>query len=188
VSSDRRLADLLSNDVLRAARGLLGWRLRTEFDGEAAEVVLTEVEAYAGFDDPASHAYRGETVRNRAMFGPPGTLYVYRSYGIHWCMNVVVGPQGVPHAVLLRGGEPVAGIGVMRRRRGRDDRLADGPGKLTQALGVSGAADGTTVVDGPVRLRPGPAPPEILATPRIGITKAADRPWRFVARNGEPPR
>lgn len=181
MSSDPRLIDLLSGDVLDAARGLLGWRLRTEFDGTLTEVVLDEVEAYAGFDDPASHAYRGETNRNRAMFGPAGTLYVYRSYGLHWCMNIVVGGEGVPHAVLLRGGSPVQGIEVMRRRRGRDDHVADGPGKLTQALGVTGDHDGSSVLDGPVRLLRGSGAGRITATPRIGITKAADRPWRFVA-------
>lgn len=180
MSSERRIADLLSGDVLTAARGLLGWRIRTEF-GEPTEVVLNEVEAYAGLDDPASHAYNGETKRNRAMFGPAGTLYVYRSYGIHWCMNIVVGEPGIPHAVLLRGGVPVVGEQTMVRRRGRDDHVADGPGKLTQALGVTGDHDGSSVVDGPVRLLPGKPAEAISTTPRIGITKAADRPWRFVA-------
>ncbi len=174
------LDELLGGDVLDAARGLLGCRLRTCFDGAVTEVVLTEVEAYAGPDDPASHAYRGETKRNKAMFGPPGTLYVYKSYGIHWCMNVVVREEGMPHAVLLRGGTPVAGLDVMEQRRGRAEHLTDGPGKLAQALGVSGAEDGTSVLDGPVRLVPGTPPLQIEATPRIGITKAADRPWRFV--------
>lgn len=180
--SDPVIADLLSNDVLHAARGLLGARIRTEMNGEITEVVLDEVEAYAGFDDPASHAYRGETKRNRAMFGAAGTLYVYRSYGIHWCMNIVVGEPGVPHAVLLRGGEPVEGVEIMRRRRGRADRVADGPGKLTQALGVTGDHDGSSVLDGPVRLLPGKPAGAVSTTTRIGITKAADRPWRFVAR------
>lgn len=180
MSSDQQLADLLSGDVLTAARGLIGWRLRTVFDGEATEVVLDEVEAYAGFDDPASHAYRGETKRNRAMFGPAGTLYVYRSYGIHWCMNIVVGEPGMPHAVLLRGGVPVEGVEVMRRRRGRSDHLADGPGKLAQALGVTGSHDGSSVLDGPARLLPGDTVPRIASTPRIGISKAVDRPWRYV--------
>lgn len=174
------LAELLASDVLSAAPALLGWRLRTEFDGEPTEVILQEVEAYVGADDPASHAYRGETDRNRSMFGPAGALYVYRSYGIHWCMNVVIGGVGVPHAVLLRGGEPTIGIDVMERRRGRGDHLTDGPGKLTEALGVTGDCDGVSLVTGPVQLLPGEPPPRITATPRIGISKAKDRPWRFI--------
>jgi DNA-3-methyladenine glycosylase len=186
VRSEHRLVELLSGDVLTAARGLLGWRLRTAFDGEPTEVALDEVEAYAGFDDPASHAYRGETQRNRAMFGPPGTLYVYRSYGIHWCMNVVVGAAGTPHAVLLRGGDPLEGIEVMKRRRGRSDHLADGPGKLAQALGVTGEHDGSSVLEGPVRLLPGHSVPRIASTPRIGISKAVDRPWRYVLDTRAP--
>ncbi len=177
------LEKMLSGPVLEVAPALLGMRLRTEIGGEATEVVLDEVEAYAGADDPASHAYRGLTRRNASMFGPPGTLYVYRSYGIHWCANIVVGPEGLPHAVLLRGGHPVEGIVTMARRRGREAPLADGPGKLTQALGIHGGHDGTSVIDGPVRLLPAISPPShVTATVRIGITKAVDRPWRFVAR------
>lgn len=160
---------------------MLGLRLRSEVGDEVAEVVITEVEAYAGLEDPAAHAYRGPTLRNASMFEEPGSLYVYRSYGIHWCANVVTGPPERGEAVLLRGGEPSAGIEVMRRRRGRPDHLADGPGKLAQALGITGVLDGTSVLDGPVRLLEGPAlDATILATPRIGITKAVERPWRFV--------
>lgn len=179
------LAGLLASDVLTVARRLLGWRLRTVFEGEPTEVVLTEVEAYAGLDDPASHAFRGETRRNRSLFLAPGTLYVYLSYGIHWCMNVVVNDERAPNAVLLRGGSPAVGRAVMAERRGRFDHLSDGPGKLTQALGVTGDHDGTDLNDGPVWLLPGdPIDPErIEATPRIGISKAADRPWRFVLRS-----
>lgn len=177
-----RVADLLSADVLIAARQLLGWRVRTEFDGTPTEVLLTEVEAYAGLDDPASHAYRGETKRNGSLFGGPGTLYVYRSYGIHWCMNVVVGDVATPNAVLLRGGEPIEGRDVMLRRRGRGDHVADGPGKLTQALGVTGVDDGVDLSEGPVWLIPSEAPADrrVVTTPRIGISKAVDWPWRFV--------
>lgn len=177
------LAQLLAGDVLEVAPRLLGCKLRTEFDESITEVTLTEVEAYAGELDPASHAYRGATRRNRSMFGPPGTLYVYRSYGIHWCMNVVVREEGVAHAILLRGGAPARGRTEMERRRGRHDHLADGPGKLAQALGVTGEHDGTSVIDGPVRLIPGTfdAPVEVSATPRIGITRATDHLWRFVA-------
>ena len=143
------------------------------------------MEAYAGLDDPASHAYRGRTKRNGALFEGPGTLYVYRSYGIHWCMNVVVGDEETPNAVLLRGGEPVEGQATMVRRRARDDHVADGPGKLTQALGVTGVDDGSDLSAGPVRLIPDEAPGRrVVETPRIGISKAVDWPWRFIL---EPP-
>ena len=174
------LAAFLSGAVLDVAPAMLGMRLRTTFGGEVTEVVLDEVEAYAGADDPASHAYRGRTRRNGSMFGLPGTLYVYRSYGLHWCANVVTGPEGLPHAVLLRGGRPSRGEEVMARRRGRTAGLADGPGKLTQALGIDGTLDGTSVVDGPVRLLPATEDPGAVdATVRIGITKAAELPWRY---------
>ena len=166
-----------------AARHLLGATLRTDLDGVAA-VRLTEVEAYGGADDPASHAHRRRTERNASMFGGCGTLYTYRSYGIHVCANVVVGPPGTPGAVLVRAGEIVEGLDLVRRRRGRDDHLADGPGKLCQALGITLAHDGLDLADpdGPVRLVPGPPVETVDATPRVGITKAVDRPWRFVSR------
>ncbi len=175
-------SDPLSPDVLIAARQLLGSRLRTEISGSPTEVVITEVEAYAGLDDPASHAYRGRTKRNGSLFAGPGTLYVYLSYGIHWCMNVVIGDEETPNAVLLRGGEPVEGLETMVARRGRADHVADGPGKLTQALGVTGDDDGGDLARGPVWLIPGDlsSSRQVVATPRIGISKAVDWPWRFV--------
>jgi DNA-3-methyladenine glycosylase len=177
----RDLDTLLAGPVVPAARSLLGRRLRSEVEGEVCEVVLTEVEAYDGANDPASHAYRGPTERTRSMFGPPRRLYVYRSYGVHWCMNVVTGPDGTGAAVLLRGGRPVAGRAVMERRRGRNDRLADGPGKLAQALGITGEHDGIDLAEGPLRLLDDePVGGTVLAGPRVGISKAADRPWRFV--------
>ena len=166
--------------MLEAARQLLGWRLRTEFDGSPTEVMLTEVEAYAGLDDPASHAYRGRTKRNGSLFEGPGTLYVYRSYGIHWCMNVVVGDEATPNAVLLRGGAPTEGLATMVTRRGREVHIADGPGKLAQALGVTGEHDGADLANGPVRLIPDAADGQVSTTPRIGISKAVEWPWRFV--------
>jgi len=171
----------LDGHVEKAARSILGMRLRTEFQGRVTEILLTEVEAYGGSDDAASHAYRGPTERNRSMFGPPGTLYVYRSYGVHWCANVATGPEGTGRAVLLRGGVPLEGKAVMQKRRGRLDQLADGPGKLAQALGIDAIHDGTSVIDGPVRLLPRLGEvPSIVATPRIGIAKAKERAWRFV--------
>lgn len=173
----------LSGPVDRAARRLLGCRLVTDFGGRVA-AVIEEVEAYGGADDPASHAYRGRTARNSSMFGPAGTLYVYRSYGIHWCANIASGPAGRGEAVLIRGGRVVEGREAAARRRGRADHLADGPGKLTQALAITGGHDGASVFTGPVRLEPGPAPDpaSVHTTPRIGITKEAARPWRFVLR------
>lgn len=118
------------------------------------------------------------------MFGPPGTLYVYRSYGVHWCMNIVTGAPDDGQAVLLRAGEIVDGAALIRKRRARDHHLTDGPGKLTQALGVGGEHDGSHVESGPVWLGPGAVleTERVHATPRIGISKAADRPWRFVLR------
>lgn len=160
---------------------LLGAVLMTDVDGAQTSVVVTEVEAYSA-DDPASHSYRGRTPRNASMFGPPGTLYVYRSYGIHWCMNITTGPPGEASALLLRAGHPVDGREVMVARRGREDHLADGPGKLTQALGVTGNHDGVDVLDpaSPIRLSSGTALPWKV-TPRIGISQAVDVPWRWVA-------
>jgi DNA-3-methyladenine glycosylase len=115
------------------------------------------------------------------MFGPPGTLYVYRSYGVHWCANVVAGAEGTGRAVLLRGGEPLEGKVVMQQRRGRTDQLTDGPGKLSQALGIDGSHDGLSLTDGPIRLLPRLIDvPSIVATPRVGISKAKERLWRFV--------
>ena len=171
----------LSSGPVAVARRLLGCLLVSEI-GSRTALVVAETEAYGGPGDPASHAFGGPTARNRSMFGPAGTWYVYRSYGVHWCLNLVTGPAGEGQAVLLRGGRPTEGEAAMRRRRGRHDHLADGPGKLTQALGITGERDGTPAFTGRLRLEPGPPPDpsRILATPRIGITKAASRPWRFL--------
>jgi DNA-3-methyladenine glycosylase len=177
-----KLTDLLSGPVVDAATGLLGRHLTSTVGGDTTRVIITEVEAYAGEDDPASHAFRGRTPRNGVMFGPPGGLYVYRSYGIHWCMNVVCGAEGSPRAVLLRGGVAVAGVEVMEERRGRSANLADGPGKLCQALGVDGGLDGSSIFDGPVTISGEPIPGTVVAGPRIGITKATEREWRFVLK------
>ncbi len=176
------LEALLSGDVWEVAEGLLGWTLESAVGDATTAVTITETEAYAGELDPASHSFRGRTPRNAAMFGPPGTLYVYRSYGIHWCMNVVVGEPGLAHAVLLRGGEPQDGLGTMRERRGRTTDLTNGPGKLCQALGVTGDHDGSDLRVGPIRLLPGPGlgGRPVERTARIGISKATERLWRFV--------
>ena len=170
----------LCGDPLEAAHSLLGRLLVSNVGGTRVAVRICEVEAYKGADDPASHAYRGMTARNRAMFGPPGRWYVYRSHGLHWCANVVCGPVGTPWAVLVRGGVPVSGIEGMIRRRGRSDHLSDGPGKLCAALGITGAHDGTDAFSGEVRIEGRAMPGEIVATPRIGISRARERLWRLV--------
>ena len=166
----------------QAAPQLLGWHLRSMVGGVLTEVSLTEVEAYSP-DDPASHTYNGIRPRNAAMFGPPGTLYVYRSYGIHWCANVVCGDEDTGAAVLIRSGVTVAGTEEMINRRGRDSDLLNGPGKLTQALSIDSSHNGIDLfrAESPIRLIEGQAPGTIRATTRVGISKAIERPWRFVS-------
>lgn len=168
----------LSAPVAEVAPTLVGAILR---HGEVA-VRITEVEAYDGATDPASHAYRGQTARNETMFGPPGHLYVYFSYGMHWAANIVCGPDGYASGTLLRAGEVVAGLDLARSRRGRatDRDLARGPGRLAQALGLTGELKGSYVLGGgPVTLESGPRPAQVLAGPRVGVSSEADRPWRF---------
>ena len=148
------------------------------FDGIGGRIV--EVEAYH-HTDPAAHSYRGPTERNAIMFGPPGYVYVYRSYGIHWCVNFVCEPKGSASAVLIRALEPTAGLGTMRRRRGlADDRLlCSGPGRLCEALGITRAFNGFALDSKPFELFPRSDALEIVAGPRIGLTKAVDKPWRY---------
>ncbi|HEY1979067.1 MAG TPA: DNA-3-methyladenine glycosylase [Xanthobacteraceae bacterium] len=141
---------------------------------------LVEVEAYH-HTDPAAHSYRGQTERNAIMFGPPGYLYVYRSYGIHWCMNLVCEAAGSASAVLIRAIEPTAGLPLMRRRRGlKDERLlCSGPGRLCQALGITRTQNGLALDQAPFALFARQGDVEVVAGPRIGLTKAADLPWRY---------
>jgi DNA-3-methyladenine glycosylase len=176
-------------DAAAVARDLLGSLFRSSVAGTRVEGVVVETEAYIGPHDPASHgaARIGETRRNRAMFGPPGRAYVYRSYGIHWCLNVVTGEPGFPAAVLIRALDPIAGVREMALRRGGRMPLCAGPGRLTQALGVTGDLDGHSLADPPLQLLRGwPVREEDVAVSgRVGVGKAADWPLRFYLR-GHP--
>jgi DNA-3-methyladenine glycosylase len=142
--------------------------------------IIVEVEAYH-HTDPAAHSYNGRTERNAVMFGPPGFAYVYRSYGIHWCVNFVCEAAGSASAVLIRALEPTDGLTAMRRRRGlKDERsLCSGPGKVCEALGITKAHNGLALDNPPFELRGRTNESEIVAGPRIGITKAVDQPWRY---------
>jgi DNA-3-methyladenine glycosylase len=179
--------------------------LRRSTDEGTVAVRLTEVEAYDGPTDPGSHAYRGQTARNAVMFGPPGHLYVYFTYGMHFCMNISAGPDGQPSAILLRAGEVIEGAELARARRGNmvgrsqaaslnglrsgsgertiaDRDLARGPARLCVALGVDRESNGADLLDrgSPIQLLPGPGFDGIPSTgPRVGLREAADRPWRF---------
>lgn len=169
---------------------LVGWRLTHDSDEGVVSVRLTEVEAYAGEADPASHAFRGPTARNEVMFGPPGRLYVYLSYGMHWCANVVVGADGVASAVLLRAGRVVTGIELACARRGAttaDRSLARGPACLTQALGIGREHGGADMLggSGSLSLTYDKAPTAVSSGPRVGVSRAADVPWRFWATGDE---
>ncbi len=150
-------------------------------DGVGGRIV--EVEAYDQ-TDPASHSFGGPSARNRVMFGPPGHVYVYRSYGIHWCMNLVCDEEGAASAALVRALEPTHGIDVMASRRGTDDLrlLCSGPGRLCQALGVTGEHDGLPLDRPPFRLLAPGGPAEVVRSPRVGISKAVERPWRYSER------
>ena len=181
--------------VLEVARSLLGCVLERETADGVVAVRLSEVEAYAGAIDPGSHAYRGRTARNATMFGPPGHAYVYFTYGMHYCLNLVCAPAGTAEAVLLRAGEVVAGLGLARGRQpdardrgrqpdARDRDLARGPGRLTRALAVDRALDGAdvTAAGSPLRvLAGGPVPDAaVLTGPRVGVAgDGALTPWRF---------
>jgi len=162
--------------VHEVALELLGATLLV--DGVGGTIV--EIEAY-DHEDPAAHGYRGQTPRNASMFGPAGHAYVYRSYGIHWCLNLVCEQEGSASAVLVRALEPAAGLHVMCERRGLEDvrLLCAGPGRLCQALGVTREHDGVPLDEPPFELRARITKPPVVTGPRIGITRAAERPWRY---------
>ncbi len=168
--------DFFDRSVHKVAPELIGATLLV--DGKGG--VIVEVEAYH-HTDPAAHSYRGLTERNAAMFGPAGFAYVYRSYGIHWCLNFVCEQEGSASAVLIRALEPVTGIAAMRRRRGmtHDRALCSGPGKLCEALAVTDRHNGMALDRPPFELRERVAKPEIVIGRRIGISKAVDEPWRY---------
>ena len=172
------LRELLAQSVHDVAPALIGWTFLV--DGVGGTIV--EVEAYRE-DDPASHSYGGPRGRNVVMFGPPGFLYVYRSYGVHWCANIVCEPEGAGAAVLLRALEPTQGLEAMRARRGLETSrlLCSGPGRLTQALGITSAHNGLPLDNVPFELCPPQERVEVTVSQRIGITKAPDRPWRYLA-------
>lgn len=175
------------------SRALLGQILVSTIDGKRVEGRIVETEAYIGPHDPASHAAEriGRTLRNRAMFGPPGFAYVYRIYGVHWCLNTVTREPDYPAAVLIRAVEPLHGLPTMRERRwpkgehGPDRLLASGPGRLTSAFGITGALDHHDLTRAPLYIVAGEsiADAEIIAGPRIGVTQAAEWPLRFSVRN-----
>ena len=177
-------------DTVRAARALLGQLLcRQSAEGLAAGIIV-ETEAYLSRDDPACHAFRGQTARNAAMFGPPGQAYIYFIYGNHFCFNVVTGPAGIGEAVLIRALEPVAGLALMQRRRGQERsgaELANGPGKLCQALAIDGGFDQHDLRRPPLWLSAGEAvsPEAVGSSPRIGISRAKDKLLRFYIEGNE---
>lgn len=175
---------LLAKPALDVAPLLLGAVLASTLGGAHVAVRLTEVEAYEGLADPASHAYRGRTNRNDVMFGPAGHLYCYFTYGMHWCANVVCGPDGVATAVLLRAGEVIRGADTAAVRRPaarRPSDLARGPARLATALGLSREANGVDLCDpgSPVRLESLGEGAPFRTGPRVGIAVATERPWRF---------
>jgi DNA-3-methyladenine glycosylase len=165
-----------NRSVLEVAPDLIGATLL--FDGVGGRIV--ELEAYH-HTEPAAHSFRGPTPRNAVMFGPAGYAYVYRSYGIHWCLNFVCEPKGSASAVLIRAIEPTVGLKVMRRRRGLTNErlLCAGPGRVCQALGITAAQNGMALDAPPFELLARASTVEVVTGPRIGITKAAELPWRY---------
>jgi DNA-3-methyladenine glycosylase len=180
-SNEQKLGKLLkraffARSVHEVAPDLIGATLAVNGVGG----IIVEVEAYH-HTDPAAHSFRGPTPRNTVMFGPPGFAYVYRSYGIHWCVNFVCEKEGSASAVLIRALQPTLGIAAMRRRRGLHDErsLCSGPGKLTEALGITDRHNGLALDASPIALHARADKPDIVAGPRIGITKAVELPWRY---------
>ncbi|MEU3250229.1 DNA-3-methyladenine glycosylase [Streptomyces sp. NPDC006997] len=177
--------DLLAHPAEEVAPRLLGSVLTCKTPEGTVSIAITETEAYSGTADPASHAYRGRTPRNAAMFGPAGHLYVYRSHGLHWCANIVTGTDGIASAVLIRAGRVIEGEDLARKRRGEkveSPRLARGPGNFCQALGITAEHDGADLLTGTsVMLSEGESVPAALIQvgPRVGVSRAHDWQHRF---------
>lgn len=178
------LLAILAQPAPLVAPALIGWTLTHHSADGSVTIELTETEAYAGQADPASHAWRGRTARNAVMFGPAGRLYVYLSHGLHYCANVVTGPEGEASAVLLRAGRVVDGVDLAQRRRGERvalRSLARGPGNLGQALALTTQHTGADLLDGGslVLNPPACAPAAVSSGPRVGVSRAHDWPWRY---------
>lgn len=171
-------------ETARIAQALLGKILVHDSPEGLTSGVIVETEAYLATDDPASHSYRGPTKRNQPMYGPAGSSYVYISYGIHHCFNVVCQAEGTPEAVLIRAVRPLEGISLMRSRRGAvlEKALANGPGKLCQAMAIDLGLNSHPLQQAPLYIMDGTSPREVLVTPRIGISVGVDLPLRFVAK------
>lgn len=181
-------AAFYARDTAIVARELLGAVLECTTRGARCRGRIVETEAYTGEEDLACHAAAGRTARTEVLYGPPGRAYVYFIYGMHWCVNAVTRRAGEPSAVLIRAVEPLDGIEVMRRRRGsRSDReLTNGPGKLCEAFGITGPAHhGASLISSPLRILSGDRVPDsdVAVTPRIGISKAAEEPLRWIVRS-----
>lgn len=177
--------DIKLDSAIIAARDLLGCKLIHETLDGLTSGLIVETEAYSS-DDPASHTYHGQTERNAVMFGPPGHAYIYFTYGMHYCFNVVAGPAGSGQGVLIRALEPVDGIELMKKRRGRDNtqQLMNGPAKLVQAMGISKQDYGTNLLNGgKLRLEVGTKPESITESIRVGIKQGVEKPWRFYVTN-----
>jgi DNA-3-methyladenine glycosylase len=175
-------------DAARVARDLLGMQLAVRSASGVLLARIVETEAYLGPHDPASHAVVGRTKRTWHLHGPPGTAYVYRIYGMHWCLNAVTSPRGIGAAVLLRAVEPIGDLRALERRRPaarRERDLTNGPGKLCAAYGITNAHDGTSLLSGAVRIVRGSGvqDDDVAVSPRVGITRAAEWPLRFFVRD-----
>jgi DNA-3-methyladenine glycosylase len=183
-------AGFYARDTTVVARGLLGEVLECTVRGTRCRGRIVETEAYTGEEDPACHAAAGRTARTEVLYGPPGRAYVYFIYGMHWCVNAVTRAAGLPSAVLIRAVEPLEGLGAMRRRRHhpRDRDLTNGPGKLCAAFGITGPRHhGASLIASPLRIYAGDAVPDadVAITPRIGIARAAEEPFRWIVRASE---
>lgn len=167
------------------AKDLLGCYLVTKFSEGKTVGKIVETEAYLGTDDLSSHSYKGQTVRNSVMFGPPGHAYIYFTYGVHYCLNAITGPEGVGEGVLIRALEPIEGIELMQKRRGVEEikKLCSGPAKLVQSLGITSQLNGADLTHGPIVISLVEKPTEIVTTTRIGITKSSYLPLRFYIKD-----